>query len=338
MVDTALHDIGRGIFAYTQLPGSWGWSNAGLVSDGEESLLIDTLFDKKLTSRMLREMQRAAPAAKRIGRVVNTHGNGDHCYGNALVSDAEIIGTRGCVEDLLAAPASRNRLLIETGKMLQRLGPAAGWLGRAGDVVGARKIAALVEAAPLAVPLFEDFDFADNPPVPPNRTFEDRLSVTVGDKRVDIVEVGPAHTLGDAYVVVPEDRVVFTGDLLFNGAHPVMWEGPVDRWIAAMDELLELDVEVVVPGHGPLTDKSGLEEGRAYLVTLADEARRRHAAGMSVDEAARDIAIDAWRGYLDAERIYVNVHTIYRQLDGATEPADVLELFAGMARYRASVG
>ncbi|NIS33674.1 MAG: hypothetical protein GWO04_28605, partial [Actinobacteria bacterium] len=67
---------------------------------------------------------------------MNTHGNGDHCYGNSLVADADILATRGCVEDLEAAPASRNHALLRAGRIMQRLGPFGRALGRAGDAIG----------------------------------------------------------------------------------------------------------------------------------------------------------------------------------------------------------
>jgi glyoxylase-like metal-dependent hydrolase (beta-lactamase superfamily II) len=77
-----LHDIGNGLWAYLQPDGSWGWSNAGLITDGDQCLLVDTLFDLKLTGEMLDAMRAAAPVARRIPRVVNTHNNGDHVFGN----------------------------------------------------------------------------------------------------------------------------------------------------------------------------------------------------------------------------------------------------------------
>ena len=88
-----LQEVGEGLYAYLQPGGSWGWSNAGLVVDGEATLLVDTLFDLALTREMLRAMRDAAPAAARIDTLVNTHANGDHCYGNQLVSGAEIIAS-----------------------------------------------------------------------------------------------------------------------------------------------------------------------------------------------------------------------------------------------------
>ena len=111
-----------------------------------------------------------------------------------------------------------------------------------------------------------------------------------GDKTVKLVEVGPAHTRGDVLAYVPEDRTVFTGDILFVGGHPVVWAGPIGNWIKACDLMLSWDVETVVPGHGPITDKSGVRALKHYLEFTRAEAKKRFDAGMTDEEAARDIA------------------------------------------------
>ncbi|MDG2050840.1 MAG: MBL fold metallo-hydrolase, partial [Myxococcota bacterium] len=80
-----LSDLGFGNWAYLQPDGSWGYSNAGLITDSGESLLVDTLFDLPLTRSMLDTMADATPAARCVDVLVNTHANGDHCYGNQLV-------------------------------------------------------------------------------------------------------------------------------------------------------------------------------------------------------------------------------------------------------------
>src|SRR6266702_1905579 len=95
-----LHDIGDGCFAWLQPDGGWGLSNAGLVTDGEESLLVDTLFDLPLTHEMLGAMKAAVPAAAHIGTVVNTHFQPDHTAGNALLHDATVIASHDAIEDM----------------------------------------------------------------------------------------------------------------------------------------------------------------------------------------------------------------------------------------------
>src|SRR5207253_7405056 len=93
--ERGVHEVGDGVFAYLQPDGSWGWSNAGLVVGHGDSLLVDTLFDLKLTRRMLDELE---PIAGRIGTVVNTHANGDHCWGNELMGNARIVASKECAD------------------------------------------------------------------------------------------------------------------------------------------------------------------------------------------------------------------------------------------------
>ncbi len=130
---------------------------------------------------------------------------------------------------------------------------------------------------------------------------------------------------------IPADRVIFTGDILFIGGHPVMWAGPIGNWIKACDLILSLDVETIVPGHGPITDKQGVTHLKGYLEYIFAEARKRYEAGMSAFDAARDIPLEAYASWTDGERIAVNVASIYRELSGDTTPPSVATLFGQMA-------
>ena len=233
-----LHDLGNGVFAYLQPDGSWGWSNAGLIADGDQTLLIDTLFDTNLTADMLAAMRDAVPAAARIDRLVNTHANGDHCWGNELVEGAEIIASKSSAEEMEEVPAEMLNQMMQAAPGMRAQG-----MGDLGDYL---------------LRIFGPFDFAGIKPTLPTRTFERELSLTVGDKTVDLIEVGPAHTRGDVLVHVPSDRTVFTGDILFIEGHPIMWAGPVANWIEACERIMAMDVETIVPGHGPITDKAGV--------------------------------------------------------------------------------
>jgi glyoxylase-like metal-dependent hydrolase (beta-lactamase superfamily II) len=145
------------------------------------------------------------------------------------------------------------------------------------------------------------------------------------------MEVGPAHTRGDVLVYVPEDRVMFTGDILFIEGTPIVWEGPIGNWIAACDRILELDPVAIVPGHGPVTDRDGVRAVRGYLVYLRDESRKRFDAGMTAEEAARDISLGTFSAWSESERVGVNVDTLYREFRGDHTPSDALRLFGLMA-------
>lgn len=308
-----LHAIGNGCYAWLQPDGGWGWSNAGLIADGEQSLLVDTLFDLHLTGTMLAAMRTAEPRARRIGTVVNTHSNGDHCNGNSLLPEAEIIATDAAAAEM---PHESPALMVAYKQ-------AAPGLGEMGE---------------FFLRCFGPFDFENVPQRLPTRTFSGELQLMVGDKRVELIQAGPAHTRGDALVHVPGDGVVFTGDILFIEGHPIMWAGPVGNWIAACDRILALGATTVVPGHGPVTDARGVRAVRDYLVYVRDETRLRFDAGMPAWEAALDISIADYSAWGDAERIVVNVFTLYREFAGDPAPADIAQMFGLMARIRRERG
>jgi glyoxylase-like metal-dependent hydrolase (beta-lactamase superfamily II) len=303
-----LHDLGNGGYAWLQPDGGWGWSNAGLIVDGDQSLLVDTLFDVPLTRDMLAAMKAAEPkAADRIDMLVNTHHNGDHCFGNSCCEGAEII----------AHTLAREAMAHEGPERLARMMELAPQMGEAGAYLSR---------------IFGPFDFKGSPQTLPTTTFETELTRKVGDKTVHILHVGPAHTPGDALVHVPADRVVFTGDILFIEGHPIMWEGPVGNWIAACERILAMDVETVVPGHGPITDKRGVAAVCDYLAYVRDEACKRYEAGLTAFDAARDIDMSDYDSWGDGERIVVNVATLYREFSGSHAVGDVGELFGQMAQ------
>jgi len=301
-----LHDIGNGIYAYLQPDGSWGWSNAGLIVDGDQALLVDTLFDLKLTEAMLSEMRRATAAAELINTLINTHANGDHCWGNQLVEGAEVITSRSSAEEMAEVPAA---MLAQAMQMAPDMGALGAYLLR----------------------IFGDFDFDGIGLVAPTHTFDGELTLHVGDKQVQLTEVGPAHTRGDILVHLPQDSVVFTGDILFINGHPIVWAGPVSNWIKACDRIMEMDVDVIVPGHGPITDKQGVAQVKDYLAYISAEARRHFDTGLSAMEAARTISLDAYASWTDAERMVVNVNTLYRELSNDNSPVDFMGLFGQMA-------
>jgi cyclase len=304
-----LQEIGDGLYAYLQPDGSWGWSNAGLVADGDSTLLIDTLYDLALTERMLGEMRRAVPAAARIDTLLNTHANGDHCYGNQLVSGARIVASERTAAEMEDLPPSAMAALVEQA-------PNMGVLGE------------------FFLSCFGAFDFNGIEPVMPSETFSGELTLRVGSREVRLLEVGPAHTRGDTLAMLPAERVLFTGDILFNGAHPIAWAGPVSNWIAACRRIEEFDPLVVVPGHGPLAELDDVREARAYFEYLYEQARLTHAEGMTPLQAARSIALDRWADWGERERLVVNIGTIYAELSGE-EPMNPLEAFQQMAELAA---
>jgi glyoxylase-like metal-dependent hydrolase (beta-lactamase superfamily II) len=294
-----LTQLGPRTYGYLHQSGSWGWSNCGLVVDPASgaAVLVDTQFTLDLTRRLLDAVAAAVPGA-RIDTVVNTHANGDHCWGNQLLPDATVVGSAAmaCGGADEVSPAELTALVAGTG-----------------DVARDRYLREF----------FGHFDFGGVVVTPPAVTFSGRTAVCAGATAIELIEVGPAHTSGDVVAWVPGDRVVYAGDVLFVGDHPIMWSGPIDNWIRACERIRDLDPAVVVPGHGPVTDTRGLLVFRDYLHDVAEQARARFAAGMAYHEAAADLTLrEPWRGWGHPERLVITVAAIYRELGGA--PVDPL--------------
>jgi cyclase len=310
-----LHEVGDGLYAYLQPDGGWGWSNAGLVvadrSGAAGTLLVDTLYDLALTERMLHAMRAAVPAAARIDTLVNTHANGDHCYGNQLVGDARIVASERAAAEMREYPPAAMAALVEQA-------PAMGQVGA------------------FFLECFGAFDFKGIELTLPGETFSGELELRVGERELRLIEVGPAHTRGDTLVHLPAERVLYSGDILFSQAHPIAWAGPVSNWIAACERILAMDVEVIVPGHGPLAGPAAVRELKAYFEYLYAEARARHAQGMSPMQAARSIALDRWAQWGEPERLVVNIASIYSELADEREPLNPLAAFEQMAEYARS--
>jgi glyoxylase-like metal-dependent hydrolase (beta-lactamase superfamily II) len=185
---------------------------------------------------------------------------------------------------------------------------------------------------------FGAFDFKGIELALPDETFAGELELNVGGRALTLIEVGPAHTRGDTLVHVVEDGVLFSGDILFSQAHPIAWAGPVSNWIAACDRILALDVDVIVPGHGPLADLDAVRELRAYFEYLYAEARACHAEGMTPLQAARSISLQRWADWGESERLVVNIANIYGELSPEEEPLNPLAAFELMAELASERG
>ena len=307
--ETGLHEVADGVFAYLQPDGGWGWSNAGLFVTRDSSLLVDTLFDQVLTRQMLDAME-PVTATRPIDTVVNTHANGDHCYGNGLLEGAEIVTTEAAAREMGAVPPSALVALLQAD-----LDPVT---------------AEYIQEA------FGGFEFKGITIPEPTQTFSGRLELKLGNHPVHLEQVGPAHTAGDLIVHLPDESTVFTGDILFVNGTPIVWDGPIANWVAACDRILELGCDVIVPGHGPLTDAGGVLAVRDYLTWLEDACRSRHKEGLIAADTISDLATSEefapYREWGEWERLAVNVRAAYREIDDdGTIPSSFVEMATEMA-------
>jgi cyclase len=167
---------------------------------------------------------------------------------------------------------------------------------------------------------------ADNVPMAeqearlPDLTFRDRMTLHVGDKEIQIIHVGPAHTRGDSIVFIPEDRIVFASEAFFYERYPFMNSGYLN-WIHAIDMILNLDADIIVPGNGewafndPQVTRQALLQSRQVLVDARDAVQREIAQGATEDQVATRVLLQQYErltGY-EPQRA-VMVRRMYQEL------------------------
>ncbi|MDX3236749.1 MBL fold metallo-hydrolase [Streptomyces sp. ME03-5709C] len=281
--------VAPGVHAYIQPDGGWCLNNAGWVTDGHTTLLIDTAATER-RALMLRDAL-VASGAPMPAHVVNTHHHGDHTYGNKVFAEgARIVGHTACVTEQVAA-----------GHQLHAIWP--------------------------------DVEYGDVPVVPATVTYEDRLTLHVGEEEVQLLHPGVAHTLGDTIVWLPGRKVVFTGDLVFDGGAPFVPMGSLEGSLRALDVLRSLDAEVVVPGHGGICDPSVYATVEGYLRFVAELAAEGHKAGRTPMEVARAADLGEFATLREPERLVANLHRAYAELDGLPlgSPLDLPPVITDMA-------
>ncbi|ATW47728.1 MBL fold metallo-hydrolase [Streptomyces peucetius] len=284
------------VHAYVQPDGGWCLNNAGFVSDGASTLLVDTAATER-RARALRDalLATGAPLPR---TVVNTHHHGDHTYGNGLfLPEAVVVGHESCRSELLAA-----------GRQLHLIWPRT--------------------------------DFGDIRITAPTVTYDDRLTVHVGDIEVRLIHPGGvAHTTGDTVVHLPRQGIVFTGDLVFQGGTPFVPMGSLSGSLRALGVLRSLGAETVVPGHGPITDPSAYDMTERYLRFVAELAEEGHTKGRTPLETAQAADLGAFAELRESERLVANLHRAYAELDGLPEgsPLDPVAVFADMAAMNGGV-
>jgi cyclase len=295
-IEAGLQELASGVYAWVQPDGTWWINNAGAVHAGGEVVLIDTCATRRRTQLFLDAVDAATGSAP-VRLAVNTHLHGDHVYGNALLPESTVI---------VSHEVTRQGII-------------------------------------------EDFILANTPPIwspspdwgveavrAPSVGFRDGLTLYAGSKAVELRHPGhPAHTFGDAVAWLPEERILFAGDLIFNQVTPMVAMGSVEGALRSLDWLGAFEPAQVVPGHGPViggAEFAGVlrTHARYYefvLATAADAVSR----GLTPLQAAREADLGEFADLPDGERLVLNLHRSCADLAG--RPMDLIGAFGDAVAY-----
>lgn len=230
--------------------GSFG-ANAGIVIGNDGIAVIDTLISSREAKRFIRDIR--AVSDRPIRYVIDTHEHLDHAFGNAEFAalGATIVSGGSC-----------RKKMIESAEAVLKNAKEYGLTED--DVKGTR----------IAVPTL---------------SFRGEMEIDLGGRTVRLVDPGPSHTDGSILVYVPGTKTLFAGDILFTDYHPYMGDGDIEGWIAALDRVLAMDVEAIVPGHGPLSGRKDIADMKSYLTAF--DAKARELCAKSGDVAAIKAAL-----------------------------------------------
>lgn len=226
-------------------------ANAGIIIGKDGIIVIDTLISAKEAKRFIRDIK--AISKKHVKYVVNTHYHLDHTFGN---SEFAKLGA------LIISHTNDGNNLKTHGETALKNAKNYGLSEK--DMKGTK----------ISYPVL---------------TFNERMEIDLGDRKIELIYFRQSHTDGSIMVYLPDKKVLFAGDILFTGYHPFMGEGDIEGWLKTLDYIMTMDAEKIIPGHGPVSSKKDIEEMKDYLIAFDKKAKELAAKSDNAEHIASEI-------------------------------------------------
>jgi glyoxylase-like metal-dependent hydrolase (beta-lactamase superfamily II) len=305
--EKGLLDLGGGAQVFLSGSEAFGLANAGLVVGRGESMVIDTLYDVQHAQEMVDAIG-GVTATSPVRYIFNTHSDGDHIFGNQLFSDAEVVATEAASTQMTQEHADLTAALFDESRRPESV------------------------LHPVAA-LTQEFDIHPVRVRAADTTFRGEKEIRVGGVEVQMHELGPAHTVGDAIAYLPAQKVLFAGDLLTRDIVKVTWSGSIPNWITALDRIRAFGAETVVAGHGPvLTGEAitaAIDLATEFWSYIHEQAQAFYDLGVPADEAAARIDVSKYP--LANVTLPILVTAVYHECNPEIPYRDVTQAFESMA-------
>jgi cyclase len=250
-----LTQIAENVYAYVGTKNgsknnSFG-ANAGIIIGKDGIVVVDTMISAKEAKRFIRDIR--SISRKPIRYVVNTHYHLDHVFGNSEFAKlgAVVIAHENDKKAMKNSAKETLKNIVEYG-----LTPK---------------------------------DIKGTTPAYPVLTYGDRMTIDIGGQQIELIHARRSHTDGDTLVYLPGKKVLFTGDILFTNYHPFLGEGNIEEWAKELDDIKSMDVEKIIPGHGPLSGKNDLDDMKAYILMFDQNAKELASQSDDVQKIATAI-------------------------------------------------
>ncbi|MCI0855533.1 MAG: MBL fold metallo-hydrolase [Chloroflexi bacterium] len=269
---TGLVEVGTNAYAYVQEGGGMCVSNAGLIVGPDSCIVIDALFAPSMTQAFQAEIKRVTDKPVRL--LVNTHHHIDHTLGNALFPEAQIVSH-------VNARAELARIGVSPLEHLRSIVP---------DLVA--------ETEGVNTRLA-------------NVTFEGTLTLNLGDREVRLQHLGRGHTIGDIIIMLPDEGIMYGGDLAFHRVTPLAFDGHIGDWLAVCYRIADRSPKTIVPGHGPVGDMAEFRKMSGYLTTIRTQTKAAFDEGKTEEQALSEVDIGEYASWTEPDRLAMNVARLF---------------------------
>jgi glyoxylase-like metal-dependent hydrolase (beta-lactamase superfamily II) len=271
-------------------------------------MVIDTLYDVQHARQLLDAISEPTAAAP-VRYIFNTHTDGDHFFGNQVFpDDAQVVTTAAASTRMRQEHAELTASLFASSKDPD---------------------------SPLHAlhPLGQPFNFGEVRVRAADTTFSDEKAIRLGDLDVELHELGPAHTTGDAVAYLPQQRILFAGDLLTRSIIKIVWSGSITNWLAALDRIRAFGARTIVAGHGPVLTGPAIDDAidlsMQFWSYIYDQASKLYSKGVSVADAPSQINVDRYPGAVVTLPIVVSA--VYHEHDSRIPFKDLSQALESMA-------
>ncbi len=255
LAEQRLTKIADNVYSYVDVknsgPSNSFGANAGIIIGKDGIVVIDTLVSSKEAKRFIKDIR--AISDKPIKYVVNTHSHLDHTFGN---SDFRRLGA------VIISHMNDNKNMRISSEAALKNAKSYGLTEK--DMKGTK----------IAYPVL---------------TFNDRMEIDLGNQKIELIYIGPSHTDGSIMVYLPDKKILFAGDILFTNYHPFIADGNIEEWIKALDYIMTMDVEKIIPGHGPVSNKQDIADMKNYLIAFDKKAKELSAESNDVEYITSEI-------------------------------------------------
>lgn len=311
-----LKKMEEGVYAVIHKTGGHAICNSGLVDLGDATVVFDTFISPVVAEELLKAVKKLEMSP--VKYVINSHYHSDHIRGNQVFGDDVMIISTEKTRELIAQKEPRQ---IENDMQLapQKLAEydSIRSLGSAKDFRKNRELnswygyyEALVQSLPTLQTTL------------PNMTIKDELTIHGSSRSIRLISYGEGHTPSDLFMILPEEGICFTGDLVFIGSHPYISDGNPEMWLNSLNMMRHMGIKRVVPGHGPLGGNEAFEEMIAYFEMLEMETVKLLDEGKTAETIGEIAVPEDYQDYMFPKFYESNIRFMLKRASASTNQTD----------------